>query len=282
MTISRKRWVTKKVARRSVMAVGALSALFNIRSSGRPRIRAITYHRFGNALRDPFCVTRHAFEGQMRWLAEHGLAVSLDDVLAFMRGERVFRDGSVLVTIDDGYRSVYTEALPIMREYRIPAVAYVTTSLVGHGGVEGNHPEPFMTWDQIGRLIEGGVTIGSHAHTHRSLGQMRLDEAREEAQRSRESIERNLGRETRSFAYPFGMLPDHSRDTARVLAEAGYTTVFTSLHGPIVKGVDPTRLPRVKVEGGEDLWQFRLLCQGAMDVWRMVDGTLWHLQNCST
>lgn len=278
MTISRKRWVTKKVARRAAMAIGGLPALLNIGANRTPRIRAITYHRFGNVLRDPFCVSPRDFAIQMRWLAEKNLAMTLDDLLAFVRGERLLQDGSVLVTMDDGYRSVYTEALPILRHYRIPAVTYVTTSRVGHDGIEGNHPEPFMSWDEIGQLIKGGLTIGSHADTHRSLGRLNLDEAREEGQRSRESIKRNLGCDAQSFAYPFGMLPDHNNDTARVLADAGYSTIFTSLHGPIVTGADPTRLPRVKVEGGEGQSQFRQLCQGAMDVWRMIDGTLWHLQ----
>jgi hypothetical protein len=45
-----------------------------------------------------------------------------------------------------------------------------------------------------------------------------------------------------------------------------------------VRGADLARLPRVKVEGGEPLWMFKLLCQGGMDVWRLFDNTLWRFQ----
>ena len=82
----------------------------------------------------------------------------------------------------------------------------------------------------------------------------------------------------RSFAYPFGMKPDHSAATGRLLAEAGYTSAFVSMHGPIAQHADPIALPRIKIEGGEGAWRFPLLCQGAMDGGRVVDESLWILQ----
>ncbi len=60
-----------------------------------------------------------------------------------------------------------------------------------------------------------------------------------------------LGVDAESFAYPYGMRPDHSPDTARVLAELGYTSIFVALHGAMRRGTDPLNLPRIKVEGGE-------------------------------
>lgn len=279
MTLSLRRWMSKKAARTFVMLSGAVpAALRAALTPATPTIRAVTYHRFGSAVRDPWCVDQETLDEQMRWLAERKLAVSLEDVLAFVRGERKLQDGSVLVTIDDGYRSTFSEALPVLRNYDIPAVAYVTTGFVGVDGRDQGHAERYMTWDEVGRLVESGLTVGSHAHTHRSLGQMSVDEAREEAERSRELLERYLGHEVRSFAYPFGMIPDQNEATARVLADSGYTSVFISLHGPITPGADPIRLPRIKVEGGEGAWRFPLLCQGAMDNWRFIDDRLWQLQ----
>jgi peptidoglycan/xylan/chitin deacetylase (PgdA/CDA1 family) len=279
MTISIRRWLSKKAARTLVMLSGAVPAtLRNAAVARAPRVRAITYHRFGDSVRDPYCVSREVLDEQMRWLAERGLAVSLADVMAFIRGERKLKDGSVLVTMDDGYRSVYSEALPVFKKYKIPAVAYVTTSLIGTKGTDEGHPETFMTWKELAELNQAGITVGSHAHTHRSLGQMSVEEAREEGRRSRELLEENLGTEIRSFAYPFGMMPDQNDHTAQVLADSGYTSVFISLHGPITPGADPIRLPRIKVEGGEGAWRFPLLCQGAMDGWRIIDDNLWYMQ----
>jgi hypothetical protein len=66
--------------------------------------------------------------------------------------------------------------------------------------------------------------------------------------------------------------------TADILKDNGYTYAFTSQHGTIGEGLDPYALPRIKVEGGERLWLFRLLLRGGLDAWRFVDHTLWKIQ----
>lgn len=277
MTVSTHRWLVKKTARRAMVlgsvVVGSLGAR---RLMGRePMVRGLIYHRFGEATRDPWCVSAPAFETQMRWLAERRLAVSLEDVERFIRGEGDLADGSVLVTMDDGYSSVLDIAAPIMRRYGIPSVAYVTTGFVGTASVYG---ERYLTWDEVARLPAAGVTVGSHAHSHRSMAQISPQEALDEARRSRELLECRVGAPVRSFAYPFGMAPDESAATAQMLVDCGYSTIFIAQHGALRRGTSAARLPRVKVEGGEPLWMFKRLCQGSMDAWKLFDDTMWKLQ----
>ena len=66
--------------------------------------------------------------------------------------------------------------------------------------------------------------------------------------------------------------------TARLLTDCGYSTVFIAQHGVLRRGATADRLPRVKVEGGEPLWMFKLTCRGGMDAWKVFDDTLWKLQ----
>jgi peptidoglycan/xylan/chitin deacetylase (PgdA/CDA1 family) len=134
-----------------------------------PVVRVLTYHRFGDAHRDPWCVDAAAFEAQMKWLAQQRLAVSLDDIERFVRGEHDLPHGAVLVTMDDGFSSVLHIAAPIMRKYGIPSVAYVTTGFVGTVSASG---ERYLTWDEVAALPAAGVTVGSHAHTHRSMARI--------------------------------------------------------------------------------------------------------------
>lgn len=287
-SINRCRWYAKKTARKAVAMLAGTCARLAPRKApaGGPRVRALTYHRFGDAAYDPFCVARKSFDAQMRHLAEHRLAISLEDLEAFVAGRKGLADGSVLVTVDDGFHSVLSEMLPVLKRYAIPAVAYVTASLIrdaaaspSHGGPNGNGADDYLTWGELERLAAHGVTIGSHGWTHRSLGLMEPREARDEAVRCRETLERRLGCRVASFAYPYGTRTDFSRATAEILAQSGYTTGFTSQHGAIQKDADPIELPRIKVEGGEGLWVFRLLCRGALDAWRFVDRALWRLQH---
>ena len=127
------RWFVKKAARRSVALGSFVTGTVGARTlaASGPRARVLTYHRIGHEPREPFCVSPDAFEAQMRFLSERRLAVNLDQLLAFVAGREALPDGACLVTIDDGCVSTLTEALPILRRWGVPAIAFVTSSLAG-------------------------------------------------------------------------------------------------------------------------------------------------------
>jgi peptidoglycan/xylan/chitin deacetylase (PgdA/CDA1 family) len=276
------RGAVKKVARRGVAEASWACGAVALRARLGARARAITYHRFGDVPGDVWCVAPRVFAAQMRWLAERRLVVSLDDVCAFLAGARALPRDAVLVTIDDGCRSTFTEALPILRDLAIPAVAFVSAGLVGAGAVARDHAEPYATWDELARCRDAGIEIASHAFDHRSLGRMPLAEARDQAVRSREAIAARLGTPPRAFAYPFGMRADMRADVDRAIADAGYAVSFSALHGALRPGMPPVALPRVKVEAGESLRMFALSCRGAMDAWRLVDEVSGRLAGART
>ncbi|NNL67912.1 MAG: polysaccharide deacetylase family protein [Myxococcales bacterium] len=273
------RWVVKKAARFACMtgSLGSGSLLARERF-GAPSLRVLTYHRFAEIAHDPFAVAPAVFDEQMAWLADEGRAVSLADLGAFLRGDRALPAGAVLVTIDDGFRSTHREAVRILSDRGIPAVTFVTTTLVGNRAAAAEQPEPYMEWSELREVEAAGVVIGSHAHTHRSLGLLPIGAAREEARRSREVLAAELAGPIESFAYPFGTRADYDAATGQALREAGYAYGFTSKHGAVRAGMDPIELPRVKVEGGEGMRRFRWLCRGGMDAWQAVDGALHRLQ----
>ena len=277
------RWYIKKAARMAV-AVGSWATGYPSRgqaSAQSARIRALTYHRIGSSHRDPFCVDTADFDAQMRLLSERGLAISIDQLAAFVAGKAELPSGACLVTIDDGMLSTLTEALPVLQRWRVPAVAYVSSSLIGRA-FDGL-PERYLTADELRGLADTNlVAVGSHAHSHRSLGLLPLDEARQELLRSREQLQQMIGREVASFAYPFGTRTDFNDQTDRLAFEAGYSVVFNSMHGSIRQGMVGSSLPRVKVEGGEPPFMFPMIVRGRMDAWRAVDSNLWRLQRVRT
>ena len=274
------RWWVKKLVRATFVVGGSI-----VRLGRRPcgiAVRALTYHRFGHTARDPFCVSPEDFEQQMAWIGRQGLAITLDDLDAFLRGERTLRQNAVLVTIDDGNPCVLSRALPIAARHGVPLVSFVPAGeLVPDHTKRTANPESTdarLTEDELRQLASGGVAIGSHALSHRSLARLPADTQRTEAERSRAVLAALTGRPVESFAYPFGTRADYDDRTTETLRAAGYRLAFTSQHGAITRDSDPLRLPRVKVEGGESLWMFRAITQGAMDGWRWVDRWLWRLQ----
>ncbi len=279
-SIAPSRWALKKLAR-AAMAFGSLSSgAIGVRRRLRlgPEVRVITYHRFGEGTREPFRVPAEVFEAQVRHLAETATALSLADFESFLAGELAPPPGAVLLTIDDGSLSVHRIALPILRAHGVPAVLFTVAGAVGGAPLDGMS-ERFVSWEQLGEMIEGGIDVQSHGLTHRSLRKIAPEERVEEAVRSKEILEARLGREVSSFAYPYGTRSDFDHATARVLVDAGYRTVFTSQHGAIAPGADPAELPRIKIEGGEGMAMFRLAVAGGLDGWAAVDRSLYALQS---
>ncbi len=126
------RWVAKKFGRLGLASAASLLGTPNL---FKPRVHVLTYHRFGTATRDAFCVPRQTFAQQMHWIAAQNLAISLVDVQTWAMGTSTVRDGAVLVTIDDACSSVLTDALPILRDFAIPAVVYAPAAF----GTRGHH-----------------------------------------------------------------------------------------------------------------------------------------------
>lgn len=274
------RWWIKKTFRTAlVVGTSLVRAIVPHRRGG---VRVLTYHRFGHVQRDPFCVSPEEFDQQMAWLAHEGRAISLDELDAFLRGERDLRPNAVLVTIDDGNPCVLSYAAPIAARHDIPLVSFVPAGELVRDGktrtVEPESTDARLTEAELRLLASRGVVIGSHAWSHRSLARLPGDTQRIEAERSRAVLESLTGRPVTAFAYPFGTRADYDDRTTATLRAAGYRLAFTSQHGSITRDSDPLRLPRVKIEGGESLWMFRAIASGAMDGWRWVDHWLWCLQ----
>lgn len=280
MSGSSVRWYVKKSARLVCNYGTGFRGVRALRRGLRdgPVARVLTYHRFGAAARDPFCVRPADFAAQVKLLADEGRAISLQQLQRFVAGEDAIPDDACLITIDDGLLSTLTEALPVLEHYKVPAVAYVSAALVGRDA-PAIDAERYLSWDELREVAASGlVAIGSHAHTHRSMGLMPLADARVEMTESRRALSENLDTDIPSFAYPFGTRSDFNAATDQALAEAGYAIAFSSIHGVVRTGMAPLSLPRIKVEGGESLQMFATLSRGGMDAWAAVDNTLWRLQ----
>jgi biofilm PGA synthesis lipoprotein PgaB len=120
---------------------------------------------------DQFAVSAEHLAQHFSWLRSNGYtAVSLDDLIAARDGKRALPPRAVLITFDDGLRSVYTQVFPLLRIFNYPAVVSVVTSWI-----ETPAPvvyddrtldaEDFLTWAQVREMQASGlVEIASHSH----------------------------------------------------------------------------------------------------------------------
>src|SRR5262249_34232005 len=78
-------------------------------------------------------VTTTRFEEHCRVLRDLCRPLTFDEWECVAAGGRAVPAGGALVTFDDGYRTVLTEALPILERYRIPAVIFACTDPIARG-----------------------------------------------------------------------------------------------------------------------------------------------------
>ncbi|QDH70403.1 poly-beta-1,6-N-acetyl-D-glucosamine N-deacetylase PgaB [Marilutibacter alkalisoli] len=164
-----------------VLALCALALLAATLVSGRAgaaELLIISYHDIRDDIArkgdpDQYAVSTQNFAAHLDWLAGHGYRpVALDDVIAASRGERPLPDKAVLLTFDDGLRSVHTHAFPLLRAYGYPALVAVVTDWVDlppHRQIDYGPRmftgDDFLTWDQLREMQASGlVEVASHSH----------------------------------------------------------------------------------------------------------------------
>jgi peptidoglycan/xylan/chitin deacetylase (PgdA/CDA1 family) len=189
------------------------------------QVTVLGYHRFENPAKDPLAITTEEFRQQMQALKDAGITViSMEDFLAWRRGEKQIPERSALITIDDGYNCTYHIAWPILKEYGYPFTFFVYTNYINVGGRS-------ITWDQLREMQSQGVEIGSHSVSHdnmvrpkRSKGVEYTEWLRDEFRKSKAIIEEHLGVPVKTFAYPYGIQNETVRQEG---LDAGYEVLFT-------------------------------------------------------
>jgi biofilm PGA synthesis lipoprotein PgaB len=120
---------------------------------------------------DQFAISTANLISHFQWLRLHGyVPVSLEDVLRAEAGVARLPEKAVLLTFDDGFKSMYTHVLPLLELFEYPAVAAIVTSWIEDdpGVIQAGRTltrADFMTWDEVAELRRSGlVEVASHSH----------------------------------------------------------------------------------------------------------------------
>jgi peptidoglycan/xylan/chitin deacetylase (PgdA/CDA1 family) len=191
------------------------------------QVVVICYHRLEGKAGGALSIEPALFEKHMQELKDKGLAViSMQDFLAWRRGEKSIPSKSVLITIDDGYVSGIEVGVPVLKKHSFPATFFVYLDYINKGGKS-------VTWAQLAQLRDEGFDIGSHTVSHQDLRRKHAKSKiatyeewlKDEVQRSKVTIEEQLGVKCASIAYPYGF---HNAKVEEAVRAAGYEAGFTT------------------------------------------------------
>ncbi|HXQ01494.1 MAG TPA: polysaccharide deacetylase family protein, partial [Candidatus Udaeobacter sp.] len=226
------------------------------------------YHRLVDKIRYPGTeITPPAFEAQMKELKDRGITViSMQDLLAWKKGEKNIPPRSAVVTFDDGWKSQYEVAWPIMKKYGYPFTMFIYTEGVRGGSLGGGEA---ITWEQLADMRDNGVDIEAHSATHQDLreghtimlastggkrtrtkltGPQYEQWIQNEVVGSKQLLEQRLGIKVNCFAVPFGNYNEHVKEIAR---NSGYEAMFTVYGQPITFTSPMASIGRYAIEANK-------------------------------
>ncbi len=128
---------------------------------------------------------------------------------------------NILLTIDDGHRTVYDAYKHVLAPLKIKPLLAVYPAVTGKQSYA-------LTWNQLKEMISDGCGAASHGYFHNycTLDQIRKnpESVKKEISYSKEVLEKRLGITVDTFVFPFGAFCE---DAVRQVQDAGYVRALT-------------------------------------------------------
>jgi peptidoglycan/xylan/chitin deacetylase (PgdA/CDA1 family) len=195
-------------------------------------------------------INQDVFESQMKYIHDNGYhVIPMSDLLKFLRHEITVPRASVVVTIDDGYKSAIVYAEPILKKYNFPWTFFVYPDFItDHESVGA------ASWNDLLALQAEGVDIESHSMTHPNLPKHKqkiketgadgkvhatvrelspdeyADFLKTETSGAKAVLEQHMGKPIPCFAYPYGA---RNKQVEDAVIAAGYEAIFTVEDNPV-------------------------------------------------
>jgi GT2 family glycosyltransferase/peptidoglycan/xylan/chitin deacetylase (PgdA/CDA1 family) len=222
------------------------------------RIRVLCWHSIADLSHDPilrdYGVPPATFRRQIGELEDAGWAfVDPDEFLRFLHAGAQVARRSVLLTFDDGYADLASEAHPVLVSHSAAAVAFAVSGWIGRFNrwdvAKGRAPRPLAGREDLLRLSRGAFEVGSHTRSHPRLTEADPSELEAEVAGSRRDLATMGFSLPRLFAYPYGVHDGRVHEAVRV---AGYQAAFTTEPRAARSRGDPFAVPRIEI-GPQDI-----------------------------
>jgi peptidoglycan/xylan/chitin deacetylase (PgdA/CDA1 family) len=245
-------------------AVLLAAATGPLRASAEPvQVPILAYRSFGPVASDSLTVSTRVLDSQLRHLREHGYTViPLGQFVDYRRGKAPAPPPrAVVITVDEGDRTVYTDMLPLVRRYGVPVTLFVYSSTVSRAGYA-------LSWEQLTELVGSGLfDVQAHAYwyegprgTHEP-GTAPVQFLVNQLIWSRRMIQSRLSTPVNVLAWPWDV---HDCELRAQAEAVGYVAGVTLEPRHATASDDPMALPRYPVRDGDTGPRFERLLSGAV------------------
>ncbi|WED22961.1 polysaccharide deacetylase family protein [Vibrio sp. JC009] len=222
---------------------------------GYRTIPILCYHRFTGRETgsDRLDMPVAFFRAQLQYLADNNYyIIPLKELNQYLMGNKEIPEKSVVITMDDGYRSVYKYAYPLLKAFNAAATLFLYTDFI-----EAPHA---VTWKQVAEMQQSGVIdMQSHSKSHASVA-VPLDpeidltkQTLEEVKYPAALIKRKTGNKPDIFSFPYG---DSNDETINILYQQGVKMAVTVQQGGNPSFANPYLLKRTMIYADDNMASF--------------------------
>lgn len=207
---------------------------------------------------DCYC-DQDRFEEQMAYLHDsHYKVISLDELMVKINDQKpLFEEHYIVLTFDDGCAKFSKTALPILKKYNFPSTIYPVAGSLGKVASWPKVINPdlnIVSELALKELSDQRVNIGAHTMNHVKLSTCDFDVAKEEIEKSKQTLEYIIGKEISSFSYPHG---DYNEDVYSLIKTLGFSNAVTCNSNFVNADTDLFQLPRKYVTYFNTLDKFK-------------------------
>jgi len=218
--------------------------------AGADTVPILLYHRFGPEVTDSMTVTTAYFESQLKRFQDQGYTfIPLRDLIDYqLRKRPSLPSRAVVITADDGHKSVFTDMFPLLKKYHAPATLFLYPSALSNA--------PYaMTWGQLKEMKAAGLLdYQSHTFWHPNFKREKKRLATGEYEnlvdsqlkKAKVRLEKEFGSRVDMLAWPFGI---YDEELMRRAAAAGYVAAFTMERHDVTLSDNLMALPRYLMAG---------------------------------
>ncbi|MCD6380140.1 polysaccharide deacetylase family protein [bacterium] len=221
-------------------------------------------------VKDAWTIRSDNFEKHLRYLDKNGYrTITMNELKLFMLGEIKINGKCVAITFDDGDRSVYKYAYPLLKKYKMNGTLFLITSKVGQNWDNLN----MSSREELCEMNESGV-INIESHTHDmhfklqegdtphplfDISSEKMDDKEKkrifnDLRRSRLALNLYLGTEARFLAWPYGSGTELSDSLA---VAAGFEGILTLRRGRNHTGDSLFKIKRFSITSRTSFAKFK-------------------------
>ena len=221
-------------------------ALLSINTWAKDNAVILLYHHVSHSTPGVTSVSPETFREHMQYLAEHHQVLPLKEVIETLQNKQPLSDKAVVITFDDGYKNIYNNAHPILKEFSFPYTIFINPPLIGKVSYQ-------LDWQQVKIMANEGASFANHGSQHSHMLTKNKSESEEswlrrsllEIETAETILKNNLGYSLKYFAYPYG---EFDLKLKNRLKASGYIG-FAQHSGAIASYSDFSALPRYPSAG---------------------------------